>query len=236
MEEERKSGVQKFFTSLVSPETAARMEADSRAWMLQCPRCGFERSFWDIGGIRYKATGNQRNLLRCPQCGQVSWHKAYKREGPLPDIPAPASSTTPATASTTRGHPIWLRWTLFLILPLVIFFVLLYFGIFYFVSGVTQPVVTVGDEFMTALKSNSDARAYALCAPDLQQELGSTADLSSLVQGYRPSEWNWDSRSIRNGVGRLSGSYTSVDGKRGTVQLTLDEVGNDWRIVSFSFN
>ncbi len=54
------------------------MEAHSRAWLLQCPNCGHERSFWEIGDIRYKATGNQRHLMRCPGCGKVRWHRAHK--------------------------------------------------------------------------------------------------------------------------------------------------------------
>ena len=232
MDQERKSGVQKYFTSLVSPATAARMEADSRAWMLQCPKCGYERSFWDMGGIRYKAVGNQRNLMRCLQCGEVSWHKAYRREGPLPDIPAAASSA----ASTTKGLPIWLRWTLFLILPLTAFAVLIFLGIFYLVSALTQPVVTVGDDFMTALQTDNHAQAYALFAPDLQQEVGGVTGLSSVVQDRRPREWSWSTRSIRNGVGRLTGDFTATDGKRGTVQVMLRQVGDDWRIVSFSLN
>ncbi len=65
----------------VFPESWARsMEADSRAWMMHCEKCGFERSFWDMGGIRWKAHGNQRNYMRCLNCGERSWHRAYKKE------------------------------------------------------------------------------------------------------------------------------------------------------------
>ena len=53
------------------------MEAHSRAWLVQCPNCGHERSLWEIGGIRYKAAGNPRTRtrLRCPSCGQSGWHR-----------------------------------------------------------------------------------------------------------------------------------------------------------------
>jgi hypothetical protein len=33
----------------------ACMEAESRTWLIQWPRCGYERSVWDSGGIMYKA-------------------------------------------------------------------------------------------------------------------------------------------------------------------------------------
>lgn len=51
----------------------AYMEAESRSWMARCA-CGFARSIWELGGIRWKATGQPRQYLSCPQCGQRSWH------------------------------------------------------------------------------------------------------------------------------------------------------------------
>ncbi|MCZ2098511.1 MAG: hypothetical protein LC121_20080 [Anaerolineae bacterium] len=74
------SGVQRFFTRILPKRWAEDMEAHSRLWMLQCPNCGFERSVWDMGGIRWRATGNSRNLMPCPNCGQRGWHRMYKKE------------------------------------------------------------------------------------------------------------------------------------------------------------
>ena len=74
------SRTQRLITSLVPKSWAESMEADSRLWMLQCPNCKFEQSIWDIGGIRWKAVGNQRNLLRCTNCGKRGWHLVYKQE------------------------------------------------------------------------------------------------------------------------------------------------------------
>jgi hypothetical protein len=108
-----------------------------------------------------------------------------------------------------------------------------FLGIFYFTITLVQPIVSVGDNFMAALKTNNDAQAYALCAPDLQTELGSAAGISSLVPDNRPTGWSWSTRSIRNGVGLLEGSFTSTDGKRGTVQITLSQADSDWKIASF---
>ncbi len=106
MGQEKRSGVQKLFTGMFSSSTAAEMEAHSRAWMLQCPKCGYERSIWDMGGIRYKAVGNSRNLMRCVSCGERSWHQMYKREGPLPEVPS--------SLYATERPPRWQMWGILL--------------------------------------------------------------------------------------------------------------------------
>jgi hypothetical protein len=67
------SMIQRFFQAIFPKSWAESMEADSRRWMVRC-RCGFARSIWDIGGIRWKATGKPRTYLRCPECGERSWH------------------------------------------------------------------------------------------------------------------------------------------------------------------
>ncbi|CAN5580228.1 hypothetical protein BH18ACI3_BH18ACI3_17790 [soil metagenome] len=48
------------------------MEANSRMWMIRCPECEFERSFLDMGGIRWKAHGNQRNYMDCQSAHGIS--------------------------------------------------------------------------------------------------------------------------------------------------------------------
>jgi DNA-directed RNA polymerase subunit RPC12/RpoP len=69
MAEGERNGIQRLAT--------AAMEAESRAWMVRCPHCGFERSVWDMGGIRYKAAGTSRNYMRCPSCGKRGWNRIY---------------------------------------------------------------------------------------------------------------------------------------------------------------
>lgn len=230
MSEGRLSGIQRLFTGLVSPATAARMEAESRGWMVQCPNCGYEQSVWDTGGVRYKASGNSYQSRRCPNCGKVGMHKVYRKEG------APSAiSAIPVEAPTATGRPRWLLWPLVIALPLVaiaIFVALLLL----LINTFTQPVATAGDDFMAALQTGNYTQAYALCSPDLQKELGGAGGLAKLAQGYRPSQWNWTSRSIRNGVGRVDGSLTFTNGKTGTAHLVLQQVGNNWRIVSFNLS
>lgn len=71
--------LQRFFGSIFPASWARSMEVDSRQWFVKCLKCGFEQSFWDSGGIRWKATGNSRNLRKCPGCGIRSWHLTYKK-------------------------------------------------------------------------------------------------------------------------------------------------------------
>jgi hypothetical protein len=71
---------QKLFTSILPRKWAEDMEAHSRSWMIKC-RCGYERSIWEIGGIRWRAIGNQKTPARCPSCGKRSWHTVYRKHG-----------------------------------------------------------------------------------------------------------------------------------------------------------
>lgn len=73
------SFIQKLFKALLPAKSAASMEADSRSWMMRCPECGYEKSIWDMGGIKWKAKGESRNFQRCIQCGKRSWHKLYRK-------------------------------------------------------------------------------------------------------------------------------------------------------------
>jgi hypothetical protein len=73
---------QRLVKMFVSKETAAAMEAESRQWKLRCPNCAYTRSVWELGGIRYKASGNPRTLLTCPQCGQRRWYAVTKDPAP----------------------------------------------------------------------------------------------------------------------------------------------------------
>ena len=65
---------------LISPAWLAKIEAESRDWMLRCPTCNGEVSVWDAGGLRYKAAGRARRYGRCPACRQKGMLELYKRE------------------------------------------------------------------------------------------------------------------------------------------------------------
>lgn len=46
---------------------------ESKEWMCRCTVCGFERSVWEAGGIRFKAFGNKREYQSCPECKKGRW-------------------------------------------------------------------------------------------------------------------------------------------------------------------
>jgi hypothetical protein len=69
--------VQKLFKTILPAAWAADLEAESKAWKVTCP-CGHTRSIWELGGIRWKASGAPRRLLDCPQCGKREWHTVSK--------------------------------------------------------------------------------------------------------------------------------------------------------------
>jgi hypothetical protein len=69
------SFVQKLIIAIVPRSWAASMQAESRAWMARCEECGLARSIWELGGIRWRAAGNPRRRLPCPQCERTTWHR-----------------------------------------------------------------------------------------------------------------------------------------------------------------
>ncbi len=78
----------RFLAAVLPQRLMAAIEADSRLWMVRCS-CGFARSVWEIGGIRYKAAGEPRWFRKCPQCGQRTWHKVSRDQPPPSPPPKP---------------------------------------------------------------------------------------------------------------------------------------------------
>jgi len=52
---------------------AEEIERESRSWLVTCPQCGNQRSYWDIGGVRYKASSTGKKIRStCPSCGTTA--------------------------------------------------------------------------------------------------------------------------------------------------------------------
>jgi hypothetical protein len=109
-------------------------------------------------------------------------------------------------------------------------------GIFLLVVSLTRPVVDVADAFMTALKDGDFASASSYTTPALQRETGGAEGFARGIGVYRPATWSWSQRSIRNGVGRVSGSVTYQNGANGSVRLTMSQIDDRWRVEGYSFN
>ncbi|OUD09981.1 hypothetical protein BVC71_00200 [Marivivens niveibacter] len=67
----------RWLTSLIKNKVGsrlmARIEEESRGWKCECPACGAVYSVWEYGGIRYKAGGTKKTLVRCRDCGGQHW-------------------------------------------------------------------------------------------------------------------------------------------------------------------
>jgi hypothetical protein len=109
-------------------------------------------------------------------------------------------------------------------------------AIFTLVFSLTGPVVAAADTFMGALRDGDYSRAFSQSAPALQRELGDAQGYGRGIGRYRPATWSWSQRSIRNGIGRVSGSVTYQNGANGSVRLTMTQVDDAWRVEGYSFN
>lgn len=69
---------QQFLSWILPTGKFEEMRNESLSWMVQCT-CGFERSVWEIGGVRWKANGNPKRFAACPSCGQKTWHRVYQK-------------------------------------------------------------------------------------------------------------------------------------------------------------
>jgi hypothetical protein len=110
-------------------------------------------------------------------------------------------------------------------------------GVILFAGAVTQPVADVGDGFMNALKESNYQKAFALCSPALQRELGgNAAGLERLIKngGVEPTAWTFSSRNIQNNEAQLSGTATFTGNRQGTVRITLNQINGEWKVVDFN--
>lgn len=77
--------LQRFILAFIPARHRAEAEAETRAWHYTCEACGHARSVWDLGGIRWKATGQSVTRTRCPACGTTGFHTLKKHPAPLSD-------------------------------------------------------------------------------------------------------------------------------------------------------
>ena len=98
-----------------------------------------------------------------------------------------------------------------------------------------------GNDFMTALKDGQFETAFKLCMAELQTEIGSVDDLSSMIDdsSARPKEWTFSSWNMstdanQNTTAKVEGTVSYQDGRTGAVTLELIKVGEEWQVMSFN--
>jgi hypothetical protein len=63
---------------------AEEIERQTKEWIVVCPNCELERTFWDIGAVRYGARRRGKGFgigMRCPRCRQRGMHPVSHRPG-----------------------------------------------------------------------------------------------------------------------------------------------------------
>lgn len=62
------------------PSLSARIEAESRRWMVRCIRRNHRQSVWETEGMRYEASGTVRRYGRCDNRRQSNMLRIYLSE------------------------------------------------------------------------------------------------------------------------------------------------------------
>jgi len=63
------------FMWFLGPKGRANAEWESRHWLAECPNCHTQTSIWDLGGMRYKASGDGSWAgYTCRACGKWGMH------------------------------------------------------------------------------------------------------------------------------------------------------------------
>jgi rubrerythrin len=66
-----------------APERAAAAEQESREWYLVCRKCGNERTYADVGAVRFGAYSKGKVTgFQCPVCDKFRLHKVERRRTP----------------------------------------------------------------------------------------------------------------------------------------------------------
>ena len=68
----------KFLKFILPARAFEAVKKGTKQWLIEC-KCGHRRDFWNLGGIRYKAVGEPRQYLKCPECRKNTWHKIRKK-------------------------------------------------------------------------------------------------------------------------------------------------------------
>jgi hypothetical protein len=80
------SAIQRLFAAVLPARTFEAMERESRRWVMRCGKCGAASSIWDMGGIRYLASGKKRLLRRCRSCKHLGWQSVEQSTVDAPEI------------------------------------------------------------------------------------------------------------------------------------------------------
>jgi hypothetical protein len=99
----------------------------------------------------------------------------------------------------------------------------------------TQQVGDRANAFMVALRDDNAEAAFALLSDSFQRDVETAENLYAALEGRTPQDWQFNSFSVRNNVGYVTGSVTFTDGSERVVRIRLDTYEGDWWVSGFSF-
>lgn len=119
------------------------------------------------------------------------------------------------------------------ILGIVFGAILLFVGAIFWV---TQPVVQSADNFFALVKQNRFEDAYQSTAADFQKST-SFDQFQEFLKGtglvkFQSSFWN--SRSIENSLGKVSGTITTSDQQTVRLEIQFVQENGQWRVLNMA--
>ncbi|MDX2359733.1 MAG: hypothetical protein QNK23_02925 [Crocinitomicaceae bacterium] len=76
----KESKIQRLVGFFSSKSKKEAIKQESMLWGFTCENCKKRSSIWEIGGVRYKAKGNPRTMIKCPECGTKVMQRITKIE------------------------------------------------------------------------------------------------------------------------------------------------------------
>ncbi|MEX1251943.1 MAG: hypothetical protein WEA77_12200 [Hyphomonas sp.] len=73
------TGLQRLILFFIPGRRRAEAETKSRAWHLVCDVCGHARSIWDLGGVRWRASGNRVTRTKYAAFKAVGFHTVTRQ-------------------------------------------------------------------------------------------------------------------------------------------------------------
>ena len=101
----------------------------------------------------------------------------------------------------------------------------------------TSGVVDVADKFLEHIAQEHTDQAYSLLGPEVTKEIPREKfeDFLKASLLKKTHSGSWSNRSVENGVGEVSGTFTLSTGGSKRVHFVLHKIDGDWRIQGIQF-
>jgi hypothetical protein len=70
--------IQKILKAAFSEKFFQKIKKESQNWIIEC-KCGYSKSMWEAGGVRFCATPAKKIWGRCPMCKKFGFFRVTKK-------------------------------------------------------------------------------------------------------------------------------------------------------------